>query len=98
MDDVILAHSQQLVDRFELPKNGANPWDANTLDATCATASHGEHVAFAFCSTSGHRRTGQKAVRRPPTLGGPDSIARRVQRSVNFDPAAPSVIRLYVAC
>ncbi len=48
MDDVTLARWQQIVDRFELTKDGAKPWDAKTLDANFSGASHGEKCTICF--------------------------------------------------
>ena len=39
---------QNLVNRFGLKKSGANPFDAELLDANYAGASHGEKVSIAF--------------------------------------------------
>ena len=48
MDDVTLARWQQIVDRFQLAKGGANPWDAKKLDASRVGASHGELCSIRF--------------------------------------------------
>ena len=39
---------QRLVDQFALDKAGAEPFDAELLDANYAGASHGEKVSIAF--------------------------------------------------
>ena len=39
---------QALVDRFELDKAGARPFDPDRLDDSFAGASHGEKVSIAF--------------------------------------------------
>lgn len=49
---------QELVNRFELNKGGANPFDPELLDANSAGASHGELVSIAFLLnvwSPGHR-------------------------------------------
>ena len=48
MDDDNLARWQAVVDGFELDKAGANPFDADLLDANFAGSSHGEKVSIAF--------------------------------------------------
>ena len=48
MDDATLSRWQELVDRFELAKTGANPWDAKKLEASVHGASHGEKCSIQF--------------------------------------------------
>lgn len=48
MDPNKMTQFQALVDKFELDKSGANPFDADLLDDNHVGASHGEKVSIAF--------------------------------------------------
>lgn len=48
MDTMARDKWQRFVDRFDLRKPGAKPWDANLLARSCEGASHGEKCTAYF--------------------------------------------------
>ena len=48
MDELMELHWQQFVDKFNLLKSGANPWDATQLAANMHGSSNAEQQAILF--------------------------------------------------